>query len=134
MDSCTLIVHTTIIVYRNTKKTRQFEGGWQSGPSDFDITTLPDSLKILQPQCAYKFCLLHWQNLHLAAKEYSHKRSSTRVNSYIKFQLNDGQIQYACVLYFLALKIQEVWIPQSYSSIRYVVTSDYHIIILSSLY
>ena len=56
--------------------------------------------------------MLHWQHLHLAASEYSYKRASARVNSYIKFKSSDDQILYACVLYFIALQIQECqWVP-----------------------
>lgn len=81
-------------------------------------------MKALQPNHAYKFYILHWQHLHLAAHEYSHKRASARVNSYIKFKSSDGQIQYACVLYFIALQIQDGWIPFAAVSVMKVATME----------
>ena len=81
-------------------------------------------MKALQPNHAYKFYILHWQYLHLAPHEYSYKRESARVNSYIKFKSSDGQIQYACVLYFIALQIQNSWIPFAAVSVMKVATME----------
>ena len=82
-------------------------------------------MKALQPNHAYKFYILHWQHLHLAAHEYLYyKRASARVNSYIKFKSSDGQIQYACVLYFIALHIQDGWIPVAAVSVMKVATME----------
>lgn len=92
---------------RNVRKTKEFGSGmWQSGPSDFiSINALPDSLRVRNPTCAYRFYLLHCCNFNLVGRQF--RRASANANSHIKFK-RDDVIYYGSVEYFIALQIEDV--------------------------
>ena len=105
------------------RKTKEFGSGmWQSGPSDFiSINALPDSLRVRNPTCAYRFYLLHCCNFNLVGRQF--RRASANANSHIKFK-RDDVIYYGSVEYFIALQIEDVWIPYCVVSVVKVSSLD----------